>query len=88
MTYTAPVAEQRFVLDTIADIAGLSILPGFDGASPDMVEAILTEAGKLAGDVFAPLNAVGDKAGAKLADNAVTLPPGFAAAYRQYVDGG
>ena len=88
MTYTAPIAEQRFVLDTIADIGGLSTLPGFDGAKSDMVDAILTEAGKLASGVFAPLNAVGDKAGAKLANDAVTLPPGFAAAYQQYVDGG
>jgi len=88
MTYTAPIAEQRFVLDTVADIGGLSALPGFDGATSDMVDAILTEAGKLASGVFAPLNAVGDKAGAKLANDAVTLPPGFAAAYQQYVDGG
>jgi len=88
MTYAAPIAEQRFVLETIADIAGLSALPGFDGATPDMVEAILTEAGKLASGAFAPLNAIGDKAGARLADDAVTLPPGFAEAYKLYVDGG
>ncbi len=88
MTYTAPIAEQRFVLETIADLAGLSALPGFDGATPDMVEAILTEAGKLASGVFAPLNAVGDKAGARLADDAVTLPAGFAEAYKLYVNGG
>ncbi len=88
MTYTAPIAEQRFVLETIADLPGLSALPGFDGATPDMVEAILTEAGKLASGVFAPLNDIGDKAGATLANDAVALPPGFADAYRRYVDGG
>jgi len=88
MTYIAPIAEQRFVLDTIADLPGLARLPGFDAATPDMVDAILIEAAKLAQDVFAPLNAPGDKAGATLADDAVTLPGGFRDAYARYVDGG
>ena len=88
MTYTAPIAEQRFVLDTIADLPGLARLNGFEAATPDMVEAILTEAGKLASGVFAPLNRIGDVQGAKLADGVVTLPPGFAEAYKLYVDGG
>ena len=88
MTYTAPIAEQRFVLETIADIGGLSALPGFDAASPDMIDAILEEAGKLASGVFAPLNRIGDTVGAKLANDVVTLPPGFAEAYARYVEGG
>ncbi len=88
MTYTAPIAEQRFVLDTIADLPGLARLNGFEAATPDMVEAILTEAGKLASGVFAPLNRTGDVQGATLKDGVVTLPPGFADAYKRYVDGG
>ncbi len=88
MTYTAPTAEQRFVLDTIADLPGLAALPGFDGATPDLVDAILTEAAKLAQDVFAPLNTAGDRVGARLANDVVTLPPGFADAYARYVEGG
>ena len=88
MTYTAPIAEQRFVLDTIADLPGLARLNGFEAATPDMVEAILTEAGKLASGVFAPLNRTGDVQGATLKDGVVTLPPGFADAYKRYVYGG
>jgi 3-(methylthio)propanoyl-CoA dehydrogenase len=88
MTYTAPVAEQSFVLDTVADLDGLSQLPAFEAASPDLVQAILAEAGKLASGVFAPLNRIGDLEGAKLADGVVTLPDGFADAYRQYVESG
>ena len=88
MTYTAPLAEQRFVLDTVADLPGLSALPGFDGATPDLTAAILGEAAKLAQDVFAPLNAPGDRAGARLAAGVVTLPPGFVDAYARYVAGG
>ncbi len=81
MTYTAPVAEQRFVLETIADLAAL-------GVDADTAEAILTESAKLADTVFAPLNHPGDKAGAKWNDGVVTLPAGFKDAYAQYVEGG
>ncbi len=88
MTYTPPIAEQRFVLETIADIAGLQQLPGFEGATPDMVDAILGEAGKLAANAFAPLNRVGDVSGLKAVDGEVRTPPGFREAYRAYADGG
>ena len=88
MPYIAPVAEQRFVLDCIADLPGLAALPDFANATPDMIDAILSESAKLASGVFAPLNAVGDRTHARLDDGVVTLPPGFADAYRLYIDGG
>jgi len=88
MTYTAPVTEQAFVLDTIADLAGLNRLPAFAAATPDLVQPILEEAAKLSGNVFAPLNRKGDTEGARWSDGQVTLPAGFAEAYRQYVEGG
>ena len=88
MPYVPPIAEQRFVLDTIADLPGLAALPLFANATPDIVDAVLDEAGKFAAGVFQPLNATGDRSGASLAAGVVTLPPGFVAAYRQYVDGG
>jgi alkylation response protein AidB-like acyl-CoA dehydrogenase len=88
MPYTAPLAEQRFVLDCIADLPGLAARPAFANATPDIVDAVLEEAGKLAANVFAPLNSVGDKVHAKLADGVVTLPPGFNAAYKLYIEGG
>lgn len=88
MTYTPPIAEQRFVLDTIADIDGLSRLPAFAAATPDLVEAILAESAKLAANVFAPLNRSADMEGATLENGIVTLPAGIRAAYRHYADGG
>ena len=88
MDYRAPIAEQKFVLETIADLAGLAALPGFAAATPDLVDAVLEEAGKLASNLFAPLNPVGDREGARIADGVVTLPEGFAAAFAAYRDGG
>ncbi len=88
MTYTAPVTEQRFVLETIADLPGLAQLPHFEAATADLVDAILEEAGKLSAGVFAPLNRIGDTEGAKLANGVVTLPAGVREAYAAYVEGG
>ena len=88
MPYTAPTIEQRFVLDVIAALPGLAALPDYANATPDMIDAILGESAKLASNVFAPLNRVGDKEHARLNDGNVTLPAGFAGAYAQYVEGG
>jgi 3-(methylthio)propanoyl-CoA dehydrogenase len=88
MTYVAPVAEQKFVLETIAGIAGLSALPKFQDVSPDLVDAILTEGARFSEGVFAPLNRIGDTQGATWNDGAVTLPAGYREAYRQFVEGG
>ncbi|MCG2839921.1 acyl-CoA dehydrogenase [Sandaracinobacter sp. RS1-74] len=88
MTYTPPVAEQRFVLETIARFDELAGLPPFGAATADLLEAVLTEAGKLAANVFAPLNTVGDREGARAADGVVQTPQGFKAAYDAYAEGG
>ena len=47
--YSAPVQDMRFVLDELADMAGLARLPGYEEATPDLVEAVLEEAGKQIG---------------------------------------
>ncbi|MBL8673291.1 MAG: acyl-CoA dehydrogenase, partial [Rhodospirillales bacterium] len=88
MTYAAPLADIRFSLRELADLPGVAALPGYENATEDMVDAVLEEAGKLSANVLAPLNRVGDKQGAKLENGVVRTPEGFAAAYRQFVDGG
>ena len=86
--YAAPVRDLRFVLEEVLEHRSLA-LPGFEEATPDLVEAVLEEAAKLAGDVWGPLNSTGDRQGAKRhTDGSVTTPEGFAAAYHAYVEGG
>jgi 3-(methylthio)propanoyl-CoA dehydrogenase len=88
MTYTAPIAEQRFVLDHVTRFAELAAHPRYSEATPDMVDAILHGAGAFAAGEWAPLNRVGDTQNPKWSDGKVTMPPGFKAAYQAYVDGG
>ncbi|RUR34188.1 acyl-CoA dehydrogenase [Vreelandella nanhaiensis] len=86
--YAAPVRDLRFVLEELLGHRSLN-LPDFSDTTPDVVEAVLDEAAKLAGDVWGPLNATGDRQGAKRqSDGSVTIPDGFTAAYQAYVDGG
>ncbi|WP_066771391.1 acyl-CoA dehydrogenase C-terminal domain-containing protein [Sphingobium sp. CCH11-B1] len=88
-SYAAPVRDTRFVLDHVVGLDRYANLPGFASASPDLVEAILTEGGKMAAEVLFPLNASGDKEGCtRNPDGSVTTPAGFKAAYDQYVAGG
>lgn len=88
MTYTPPINDILFVLTRLIGIEKLAKLPGFDSISEDLTRSILEEAGKLAAGTFAPLNHTGDKQGLKFSNNTVTMPDGFAAAYKEYVDGG
>jgi alkylation response protein AidB-like acyl-CoA dehydrogenase len=86
--YRAPVEAQMLALETAGNLDGLIGLPAFETLSTDLARAILEESAKLAENSFAPLNAIGDREGARWQDGAVTLPDGFAAAYRDYVAGG
>ena len=88
MSYTAPLAEMRFVLEEVAELDELARLPGYEAASPDLVEAILGEAAKLAETELAPLNQPADRAGSVLENGIVRTPPGFREAYARYVEAG
>jgi hypothetical protein len=87
MSYAPQTEPLKFLLNKVIGLEGL--LAGcHSGVEPADVDAILEEAGKFAGDVLAPLDAIGDKTGAKLANGVVTTVPGWIDAYRGFAEGG
>ena len=88
-SYKAPVEDTLFVLLDVLGLARLSNLPRFAEATPDLLEAVLSEAGRFCEDVLQPLNRTGDLEGCiRHADGRVTSPKGFKEAYAAYRDGG
>ena len=88
MTYQAPLADIGFALKHGAGL-GTAIEEGFLGdLSMDVVDAVLAEAARLAGEVIAPLNRIGDTFGTPFKDGTVTTPPGWKEAYKAWRDGG
>ncbi|MBL8572669.1 MAG: acyl-CoA dehydrogenase [Hyphomicrobiaceae bacterium] len=88
MTYVAPIKDIRFVLEELLAVEETSHLPTFADTTPDVVAAIVEEAAKFAGEVIAPLNWPGDRAGVKWTDGEVATAPGFKEAYAQFVEAG
>src|SRR5690606_33794371 len=60
----------------------------FGDLAPDLVDAILEEAGRFASNEMAPLGDSGDRQGARLADGVVTTPDGWVDLYRAWREGG
>jgi alkylation response protein AidB-like acyl-CoA dehydrogenase len=87
--YKAPLEDYQFVLDRVIGFDALMALIGNDDVNQELADAVLEEAGKLAGDVIAPLNHSGDMTGAKRQDNGqVITPDGFSDAYAAMKQGG
>ena len=86
--FKAPQKEALFVMNELLGYEKHYADLGFTDATPDMVEAIFSEAAKFAENVLAPINANGDEEGCKWENGDVTTPTGFKEAYQQYVDGG
>ncbi|MEL6285018.1 MAG: acyl-CoA dehydrogenase C-terminal domain-containing protein [Pseudomonadota bacterium] len=87
--YNAPVRDMQFVFHELLSLQNYSNLPGFADASPDVIDQILEEGGKFAGEVLFPLNRVGDEEGCvRHPDASVTTPTGFKDAYKQLVENG
>jgi alkylation response protein AidB-like acyl-CoA dehydrogenase len=87
-TYKAPLADMRFVLDTLLDVGQLTTLPGYAEATPDLLGAVLAEAATLCEEVLAPLNQPGDAEGCHYEHGLVRTPKGFREAYAAYAQGG
>lgn len=86
--YNAPVKDIKFVLNDLLGLDKMTNMPGFEDATPDMVDAILSEGAKMMEEVIQPLNQSGDKEGCTWKDGEVTTPAGFKEAFDHYREGG
>ncbi|HUJ47572.1 MAG TPA: acyl-CoA dehydrogenase [Rhizomicrobium sp.] len=85
MGFRAPVRDIAFSLE----VAGLKdLLASFSDLDSETCTQVLTAAGEFADGVLAPLNRSGDLDGARFENGRVFASPGFADAYRQFIDGG
>jgi alkylation response protein AidB-like acyl-CoA dehydrogenase len=83
MSFTAPVREQRLVLDAVVQVGDLD-----RGPDSETVDAVLEGAAALAEGEFAPLARSGDAVGARWDNGIVTMPDGYREAWRAFVEGG
>ena len=87
--YKAPVRDMQFVLnEVLAADKLLASMPGTAEVTPELISAILEEAGKVAANLLAPLNRSGDEEGCLFSEGRVTTPAGFKEAYRTFAEGG
>ena len=86
-SYTAPVKDMQFLLHDVLKITETGI-PGYDDLDAGFTGAVLEEAGKVASEVLAPLNASGDREGCHLENGVVRTPKGFDRAFAAMKEGG
>ena len=88
MAYQSPITDLRFLMDHVVGFDAVAATERYAEATPDMVDAILTEAAKMSDEVLAPLQRNGDLHPAVLENGVVRTSPGFADGYRAIATGG
>ncbi|MYM95349.1 acyl-CoA dehydrogenase [Duganella vulcania] len=88
MPYQAPLKDMLFVMNELADLAGVNALPGNEDATPDTAEAVLEENAKFVANVVAPLNNPSDKEPSWWHDGQVTTSKGFKEAFKAFAEAG
>jgi len=86
-SYAAPVKDTQFVLHEVLMVSKADI-PGYSDLDPGFTQAVLDEAAKVAQDILAPLNGVGDREGCSLDNGVVRTPAGFKQAFETLREGG
>ena len=87
-TYSAPLRDMRFVLNELLDVGELATLPGFEEATPDVIDAMIEEGAKLCENTLLPLNRPADEEGCHYENGVVRTPAGYKEAYRTFVEAG
>ena len=88
MTYRPPIDDILFLLRDVIDTDGILSRPEFGHVDMGSLESVVRQAGRIAAEVVAPINAAADRVGASFENGTVRLPPGFIQAYDAFRAGG
>ena len=88
MTYRPPIDDILFLLRNVIDTEGIFSQPDFAHVDMESLESVVHQAGRIAAEVVAPINATADRVGATFENGTVRLPPGFTEAYDAFRAGG
>ncbi len=88
-SYKAPLRDMQFILFEVLKVqdAGNAVA-AYAEMTPDVVTAILEEAGRFCENVLQPINRSGDEEGCVFESGSVRTPAGFKDAYAKFVEGG
>ncbi len=88
-SYKAPLRDMQFILFDVLKVqdAGNAVA-AYAEMTPDVVTAILEEAGRFCENVLQPINRSGDEEGCVFESGSVRTPTGFKDAYAKFVEGG
>ncbi len=87
-SYSAPINDIKFLYDHVLDFQKISQLPGYEEATPDLVDAILEQASRFYENVLSPTNKIADNQGTKFEENKVMTAPILDDVYEQFIEGG
>lgn len=86
--YKAPLRDMKFTLNEMIGLDHFQKLQGGDDITPDLVDALITEAARFCENVLFPINQTGDSEGCHFENHTVRTPKGFKEAYQGFVDAG
>lgn len=86
--YKTPTRDFMFAIQHLADLGSVMALPGNEDLGPELVQAVIEEAGKIAEEILDPLNKVGDLQGVRIENDQVLTAEGWKEAYQTFIEGG
>lgn len=86
--YNPPLKEMSFLINEVLNLGDIAQLPSFEDVSPDLVAAILNEAGRFFAEVVAPSNRIADTQGTRVENGRVLTAPAMEGLYQAYMQAG
>ncbi|MEH6345497.1 MAG: acyl-CoA dehydrogenase C-terminal domain-containing protein [Bermanella sp.] len=88
-TYQAPLEDYNFIIDDVLDTyTCYKDIPQFSDVNSELIESILSEAGRFAEQEIQPLNQAGDEQGCRVENGEVITPDGYKEVSKKYIEGG